>query len=74
MHAAFAGGGLPRGAVVGQSNRTASVPATDPVSSSQVLATIMHLLIDIPALRLVTNIPADVVRVLTESSPIPQLA
>lgn len=71
---AFAGGGLPRGVVVGGSDRTASVPATEPVTSSQMLATIMHRLIDIAELRLLTNIPADLSRVLTESEPIPQLA
>ncbi|MEO2018590.1 MAG: DUF1501 domain-containing protein [Fuerstiella sp.] len=70
---AFAGGGLPLGTVIGQSNRTASIPATEPVTSSQMLATIMHALIDVPQLRLATNIPADVVRALTESKPIPQL-
>ena len=71
---AFAGGGLPLGQIVGQSDRTASTPASSPVSSSQVRATIMHSLIDIPELRLATNFPADLVRALTESEPIPQLA
>jgi hypothetical protein len=70
---AFAGGGLPMGQVIGRSDRTASVPASDPVSSSQVLATIMHYLIDIPELRLVTGIPPDVSRALTSATPIPQL-
>lgn len=70
---AFAGGGLTLGQVVGQSDRTASVPITEPVSSPQVLATIMRSLIDIPELRLATGFPADVLRALTESDPIPQL-
>jgi uncharacterized protein (DUF1501 family) len=71
---AFAGGGLPLGQVVGQSDRTASVPASDPVSSAQVLATIMHSLIDIGQLRLATKFPADVITALTASEPIPRLA
>jgi len=71
---AFAGGGLPLGHVIGQSDRTASVPATEPVSSSQVLATIMHSLIDIGQLRLATKFPADVIAALTASEPIPRLA
>jgi hypothetical protein len=33
----------------------------------------MHTLIDVSELRLATNIPADVVRAVTESQPIPQL-
>lgn len=70
---AFAGGGLPMGQVIGQSNRTASVPASDPITSSQVLATIMHYLIDIPELRLVTSVPGEITRALTSANPIHQL-
>lgn len=43
------------------------------VSSSQMLATILHTVVDVPQLCLTTRIPADVVRALTESQPIPQL-
>lgn len=71
---AFAGGGLPMGQVIGASNRTASVPSTTPITSSQVLATIMHTLFDIGELRVQSGIPTDIMRVLTESQPIPQLA
>lgn len=70
---AFAGGGLNTGQVIGQSDRTASVPDTEPVKSSQLLATIMHSMIDIPELRLTTNISADIIRALTESEPIPRI-
>ncbi len=71
---AFSGGGLPMGQVIGQSDRTASVPASEPVTSTQVLATVMHSLIDIGQLRLESGIPTDIARALTESEPIPQLA
>ena len=71
---AFSGGGLPMGQVIGSSDRTASVPASTPVTSSQVLATILHRLIDVGELRLLPDVPRDVARAFTDSSPIPQLA
>ena len=62
---AFSGGGLNMGQVIGSSDRTASVPASDPVTSHEVLATIMHTLIDPGQLRLVSGMPADLSRALT---------
>ena len=70
---AFAGGGLPMGQVIGQSNRTASVPASDPVSTRQLLATVMHYMLDIGELRLSSAVPSDILRTLTTADPIPQL-
>lgn len=70
---AFAGGGLPMGQVIGQSNRTASVPASDSVTTHQLLATVMHYMLDIGELRLSSSIPSDILRVLTSGEPIPQL-
>jgi uncharacterized protein (DUF1501 family) len=71
---AFAGGGLPMGQIIGRSDRTASVPASDPISSSDVLGTIMRTLLDVGQLRLVSGMPTDLVRALSASTPIPQLA
>ena len=70
---AFAGGGLKMGQVIGASARTASVPATDVVTSDMLLGTVMHTLLDIPNLRLRTNLPDDIQHVITNSRPIPQL-
>jgi uncharacterized protein (DUF1501 family) len=70
---AFSGGGLHMGQVVGRSDRTGSAPASEPISSSNVLATIMHALFDIGQLRLLGGVPQDVLRVLTESAPIQEL-
>ena len=70
---AFAGGGLKMGQVVGASNKTVSEPAHDQVTSNQLLGTVMHTLIDIPNLRLRTDLPGDIQRVITSSRPIPQL-
>ncbi|MCA9062431.1 MAG: DUF1501 domain-containing protein [Planctomycetaceae bacterium] len=67
---AFVGGGLPRGHVVGQSDKTGSEPATTPISSSQVLATVMHSLFDVGQLRLRTDIPREIERILATGEPI----
>jgi uncharacterized protein (DUF1501 family) len=71
---AFAGGGLPMGQIIGRSDRTASVPASDPISSSDVLGTIMRTLLDVGQLRLVSGMPTEIVRALSASTPIAQLA
>ena len=70
---AFAGGGLPMGQVIGHSDRTASVPASDPVTTRQLLATVMHYMLDIGELRLSSAVPSDILRTLTTGEPIPQL-
>ncbi len=70
---AFAGGGLKMGNVVGRSDRTASAPADNPVTSNMLLGTIMHTLLNIPNLRLRANLPDDVQRAIVTSRPIPQL-
>ena len=70
---AFAGGGLQMGQVVGKSDRTGSQPAVDPISSTNVLATIMHTLFDIGQVRLMTGIPKEVERVITGGQPIREL-
>lgn len=70
---AFAGGGLRTGQVIGRSDRTASVPATDPITASNLMGTVMHTLFDIGKLRLVSGVPVDVARAIDEGQPIPQL-
>jgi len=71
---AFAGGGLSQGRVIGRSDRTASSPATEPVTSPQVLATILHTLVNVGELRLLTSIPREVTGALTDNQPIPGLS
>ena len=70
---AFAGGGLKTAQVIGRSDRTGSEPDSDPISSSNVLATIMHTLFDIGQLRLQTGVPRDIDRILSEAEPIAEL-
>jgi hypothetical protein len=67
---AFVGGGLKMGQVIGQSDRTGSQPVSDPISSDNVLATIMHSLFDIGQVRLMSELPTEVERVITGGQPI----
>ena len=58
------------GTVIGRSDRTASEPDSNPISSSNVLATVMHSLFDIGELRVQTNIPRNVEQIITSGKPI----
>jgi len=64
------GGGLKMGAVVGQSDTTASRPATEPYDPSHLLSTIMHSAFDIGRLRLDPSLSTDVVSVMQSGEPI----
>ena len=61
------------GQVIGQSDSKAAVPVGQTVTTEQVFSTIMNALFDVPELRLRTNIPPEIARAITGSSPIPQL-
>ncbi|MEX0704315.1 MAG: DUF1501 domain-containing protein [Planctomycetales bacterium] len=67
------GGGLPRGHVVGQSSRDGGEPGTEPITTANLISTIMHRLFDVGTLRLDPALPGDVLRVATEGRPIPGL-
>ena len=70
---AFVGGGLRMGQVVGRSDRTAGAPASSPISSDQVRATILHSLLDRSRVRVLTGIPGDVQDAVTVGQPIAEL-
>lgn len=70
---AFAGGGLKMGQVIGQSDKNASVPATEKYTPKNLMATVMHSLFDVGELRLAPDLPRDVLQATTESAPIPGL-
>ena len=61
---AFAGGGLQMGQVIGQSARNADVPATDPISTSELMATVMHALFDVGKLRLHQGLPRNLMQLI----------
>jgi uncharacterized protein (DUF1501 family) len=64
------GGGLEMGQVIGQSDRTASLPATEPFGPSHLFATIMHTLFDTSELRLVPSVPRDILQIINRDEPI----
>jgi uncharacterized protein (DUF1501 family) len=70
---AFAGGGLKMGQVVGLSAPRADVPNSTPVTLDHLLGTILHVLFNVPALRLRVDVPRAVAQILERNQPIPQL-
>jgi uncharacterized protein (DUF1501 family) len=68
----LAGGGLKMGQVIGQSDRQAGKPATDPVTIKHLLATVMHTLFDVGQLRIMRGLPRELARII-DSDPIPGL-
>jgi len=64
----FAGGGLKMGQVIGQSARRNDVPASEPISTQNLMATVMHTLFDVGQLRLQSAVPLDLQRFI-ESAP-----
>jgi uncharacterized protein (DUF1501 family) len=69
----LAGGGLRMGQVIGQSNREAGEPQSDPVRIPNLIATILHTLFDVGELRLVPGTPREVAQTMTGWDPIPGL-
>ena len=64
------GGGLKMGQVIGQSTRNGGEPASEPVTMKDLIATIMHTLLDIGQVRLMPGIPRRVVEAMTRGEPI----
>ena len=65
------GGGLNMGQVIGQSNRTAGEPHSEPVRIQNLLATLLHTLFDVGQLRLVPGLPREISQNMTGWQPIP---
>jgi uncharacterized protein (DUF1501 family) len=70
---AFAGGGLRTGQVVGKSARKNDIPASAPVTTTNLMATIMHTLFDVGTLRVVRGLPAKLARLVETAEPIREL-
>lgn len=66
----LSGGGLRMGQVIGQSNRDAAEPLTQPVRIQNLLATILHTLFDVGQLRITQGVPRDVAQTMTNWDPI----
>ena len=61
------------GQVVGRSDRIGGEPASTPITSSNVLATVMHSLFDIGELRLQTGVSKEIKQIITTGQPIREL-
>ncbi len=70
---ALAGGGLKMGQVIGESDRKVSVPAQSPVSVQDLMGTVVNLMVDVPAMRLLADIPVELTQFIGQGRPIPQL-
>ena len=69
----FYGGGLKMGQVIGNSTRDASEPQSEPYGNDNLLATIMHTLLDVGQVRLMSGLPQDLLRAITTPEPIKPL-
>jgi uncharacterized protein (DUF1501 family) len=67
------GGGLNMGQVIGHSTRDAGEPQSEPQTIENLLATVMHTLLDIGQVRLMTGLPQDLLRAVTTPAVIPGL-
>ncbi len=54
------GGGLKMGQIIGQSNRDASAPASEPIRIPNLVSTVLHQLLDVGKLRTVAGIPPEI--------------
>lgn len=68
----LAGGGLKMGQIVGQSDRLAAQPTSERYTPKHLMATIMHTLLDLGAVRVRPGL-GKVATVLTDGEPIPAL-
>lgn len=68
-----AGGGLPMGQVIGQSDDQGGKPATTPYTPPHLLHTVMHTLFDIGQLRVSREVPTQVVDAISGGQPIREL-
>jgi len=64
------GGGLKMGQVIGQSTRDAAEPLTEPVRNHNLIATIMHTLLNVSDLRIAQGVPLEIARASSEWEPI----
>jgi len=67
------GGGWKMGQVIGQSDRHAARPTTEPYRPEHLVSTLMHTLFDVGTLRLQPEVPREIIRLTEIGRPIDQL-
>ncbi|MCI0464599.1 MAG: DUF1501 domain-containing protein [Gemmataceae bacterium] len=70
---ALAGGGLKMGQTIGRSSAHAETPVSTPITPENLLATVLHVLFDIPTLRLVRGLPRSIATTIERAQPIAEL-
>jgi Protein of unknown function (DUF1501) len=66
----LAGGGLKMGQVIGQSDKQAGAPATEKYTPENLLATVMHTVLDVGQVRVARDVPRNVMDVVGAGKPI----
>ena len=69
----LSGGGLKMGQVIGESPSDAGEPASNAVTTENLIGTIMHTLLDLGDVRVMESLPRDVHNIITSANPIPEL-
>jgi hypothetical protein len=69
----LAGGGLKMGQVIGQSMRDAGSPSSAPVRIPNLVATVLHTLLDMGQVRVAAGAPREVAQTMAGWEPIPGL-
>ncbi len=64
------GGGLKMGQVIGQSTRDGGEPASEAIGMQDLMATIMHTLLDIGEVRVTDGLPRNLLEAVTRGVPI----
>jgi uncharacterized protein (DUF1501 family) len=64
------GGGLRMGRVIGRSSRDGGEPADEPVTIPDLVATLMHTLMDVGKVRLQEGLPSNLLDLLNRGTPI----
>ena len=67
------GGGLKMGRVIGQSARDGGEPSSNPVTIPDLVATVMHTLVDLGEARVTDGLPPNLLGVLARGEPIRDL-
>lgn len=64
------GGGLQMGRVIGRSSKDGGEPSENPVTIPDLVATILHTLVDVGQARLIDGLPANLLALLNRGTPI----
>lgn len=64
------GGGLQMGRVIGRSNASAGEPSTQPIRIQNLIATIMHSMLEMGEVRLIQGMPREIAQTMTGWEPI----